>query len=285
MFNRKRVACAALFAVVLLVAGCTAKMNAVTKASEQPLQANEETTLETTFRQVKVSSDVPSIHIGLSPDETTRLSIRTSDPEKLQKHFDFHYRETDGQLEVTVRGKSRNPGLDVLDLIETWGAELHVELPDHSYNSVTVHSDVGKIEYREVNADRLAVSSEVGTITVADTATEQAIVTNSVGAVRLDNVNGKTEVSNSTGTVNIYVPSIENDIAVKTELGAVTIETDREPDNVRLDLSTEIGKVGTNFDIERNDQSKRSIAGQKGENGPQIKVRSEIGPIEVRYRE
>ncbi|MBU5441733.1 DUF4097 family beta strand repeat-containing protein [Paenibacillus sp. MSJ-34] len=287
MMRKNVIICSAILAVSLIFAGCSAKQDVVaSKQADQTLQVNKEMQVDAKFRSVSVKSDVPAVRIEPSSDRFAHLTMQSSAPKEFAEHFNVYYKETGDRLEVVVQGKNNRDSIpELLDLIKVWKAELHIQLPSDRYERIDVNTEIGKIEYSGLGAEQLAVKSEVGAIEVADADTGQAAIHNSVGSIAVHNVNGVMDVTNQTGTVQIEVKNVEHNITASSEIGAVTISTERQPENVGLALSSEIGKINTNFAMDYKENSRTSVVGQKGSGGAKIQVDTSIGPIEVNHLE
>lgn len=287
MMKKNVIVCSVILAASLIFAGCSAKQNvAASNQAGQTLQANEEMQVEANFRSVSVKSDVPAVRIEPSSDRFAHLTMQSSAPKEFAEHFDVYYKETGDRLEVIVQGKNNRKNIpELLDLIKVWKAELHIQLPSDQYERIDVNTDIGKIEYSGLGAEQLAVKSEVGAIAVADADAGQATIRNSVGSIAVHNVSGVMDVTNQTGTVQIDVKNVEHNITARTEIGAVTITTERHPENVGLALSSEMGKISTNFAMDYKENTRSSVVGQKGSGGAKIQVDTSIGPIEVNHLE
>lgn len=280
MIRKSTLVCAIILAIGLVVSGCTWKEK--NNALEDIKTVHEGIKVESKFKNVSVSTDVISVIVEPSEDQSAHIRIESTDPDQFDKDFDFQLKDSNDELSVTIKGKKKL-NVNLFEWKNKLNSQLYIQLPEQDYKKIMVHSDVGKIEYSSVNAKQLDLKNDVGEIAVQDVDTEKTTVKNSVGSIKLDNVNGKLDVKNSTGPVDMSMKSIVNDLTVSTDIGPITIDVDEEPADLELDLSTEIGKIDTNFEMNYSKKSNRSAQGQKGKGGPKVKVSTEIGKIEMNH--
>lgn len=271
--------CMIILAVGLVVSGCSWKGK---NASKDINAVHEGIEVESKFKNVSVSTDVVSVIVEPSEDQSAHVRIESSDPDQFNKDFNFELKDTNDQLSITVEAKKKI-NVNLFNWSNKLKSQLYVQLPERDYKKIKIDSNVGKIEFSSVDVKQLDAKNDVGEIVVTDVDTEKTTVKNSVGSISLHNVNGKLDVKNSTGPVNMNMQSIQEDLTVSTDIGPITIDVEEEPDHIDLKMSTEIGKINTNFEMNYSEKSNRTVKGQKGKGGPKVKVSTEIGKIEMNH--
>src|SRR5690606_30055145 len=113
---------------------------------------------------------VISVRIEPSTDEKMRIQLNSTDEAKFKENFHFNLNEASDRLEVQVEGV-KNMKLNVLNIGNTLKAELHIQLPENEYKSMDIKSNVGKIQYSEMNVEQLTVTNDVGAIFIEDSET------------------------------------------------------------------------------------------------------------------
>lgn len=245
----------------LILSGCSSASNTAKQHWKTVYEGQQ---LEGDFDTVHVKTDVFSIYVHESPDENIHIKVNSPDLEELEKNFNIDVKQTKQQLDITIQGKQK-VNLKLLDANKLFGSELHLQLPAQDYDKIALKSEVGTINYNQIFAEKLEITNNVGKIMVQD-----------IHA-------GKTVIKNSVGSINMNVSSISGDIEAETELGTFDMTVAEEPEQLALDLSTELGRVDTNLDIHYDSKSKNKAVGQKGADGPKLKVRSSIGNIKVNF--
>jgi len=272
-----------VLAASLIASGCASETTAGgNQAKGGPQDIYEGFQLDAKFRKVNVSTDVISVRIEPSSDTAAHFQLKSDAPDEIDKRFDVSVQATDDRLDVKLKGKNNFKLADIMSWNEPFKAELLIQLPQRDYDKIKLDSDVGKIDYSRINADQLEADNDVGEISVADAQTKQLKINNSVGVVKVSQVTGAMDVKNSTGSIQVKVKDVQDNIHAKTNIGAVTIDIEQEPVNVKLDLSTDLGSMKHNLDVEYDTKTRGKIVAHKGSNGPEIKVGTDIGEIDVR---
>jgi len=274
---------ALLLATSIIFTGCSSETTTTRSTStnnwEDALAGVE---WKTKFNQIKVDTDVFAVRVEPSADKSTHFKVNDAELKQLQQNFELRIDENNDTLSVKATGKKNTFGFNALNT--PWHAELLIQLPPQEYEKVNVTSDVGKITYDHIQTKALEVTNDAGQIEILDTDTKQTTIHNSAGLITLNNVTGKLDIKNSIGAVNLDLKMIQDNITVKTDVGAVKLTMDNEPDKIKLDLSTDIGKVKTNLDLNYDKQSTRTVRGSNGSNGPEVKISTNVGEIQVNHR-
>lgn len=273
-----------LGSLLLVGAGCSILTKKDVTSSAEWDRIFQGIELDSLPQHIKVATDVISVRIEPSPDEKTRIQLNSTDEAKFKENFHFNLNEASDRLEVQVEGV-KNMKLNVLNIGNTLKAELHIQLPENEYKSMDIKSNVGKIQYSEMNVEQLTVTNDVGAIFIEGSETNQAKIHNSVGAIQIHHLSGDLKISNHTGAVQLNMPRMDNDIEIKSDVGSVTVTFDNKLENLKLDLATEIGSIKTNLGLQNEKASNKAWIGQVGSGKPQLKIRTEIGKIEVNESE
>lgn len=248
-----------LLSLSLIMVGCSEKTEN-NKSNWKDIYEGQQ--LEAEFNTINVKTDVFSIYVDESPDQEIHMEIKNADLNDLEKNFNIAITQSSDKLDIEIKGKHK-VNLDALNLNKLFGTDLHLKLPTQDYKEISLKSDVGTISYSKIATDELEVTNSVGQIIMQDIEA------------------GKTKIKNEVGPIKINANQMNNDIDVATELGNIEILLNEAPQNMKLNLSTELGRVDSNLDIVNESKSSRKITGEKGSNGSELKVRSSIGNISV----
>ncbi|MFD0715937.1 DUF4097 family beta strand repeat-containing protein [Paenibacillus sp. GCM10027626] len=267
----------------LLIAGCSTKSEANSTPSNdsniQTLYKGQELSIDKAFSKVKIATDLFAVRVEPSTDSSAHINLDTAS-DNLQEHFDINVQSAGDELNVSIKGKKKL-SLNLVETYKTHKSEVVVKLPEHDYQLLDLQSNVGKISYSNVDGQQLNISTDAGEVEVDNAAVKQAKIENSVGLVSLSGVTGAIEVKNNTGAVNVKNETIQDDLTISNDVGAVTVETLKEPEKFKLDLSTDVGNIETNWQADFNSKSRRTVEGVKSTDGPLIKVQTAVGIIKV----
>lgn len=273
-----------LLCSLIILASCSAD-------NENPPQSNIDweyiekgIVLDQDINTINISSDVFSIAFEPSPDEHAHVTFNSNAMKEVEEYFAIKYIQEDDHLEIAVKAVKNMIGSDVLDLIRAWNAAFLIQLPEHRYDTITLSSNIGNISLQHTQVDELAATNDVGEIYLSNTHSNTTQLENAVGTVKLENISGQTHVKNSTGTVSVQLDDISDDLDIETALGAVNISLSKHPEQIGVDLITEIGSVDTNLDLSFSKNTRRSVVGQTSSEGPTIKVRTAVGKISVQHQ-
>ncbi|TCZ78450.1 hypothetical protein E0485_08080 [Paenibacillus albiflavus] len=284
MAKKHTIISALLLTTTIIFTGCSSESTSTRNTStgnwEDALAGVEWTTK---FKQIKVDTEVFAVRVERSADKSTHFKVNDAELGQLQKNFELRIDENNDALSVKATGKKKT-SFGFNDLNTAWRAELLIQLPAQEYEKVNVTSNVGKITFDQIQTNTLDITNDAGQIEIQDTDTKQTTIHNAAGLITLNNVTGKLDINNSTGAVNLDLKTIQDNINVDTSVGAVKLTMDNEPDKIKLDLSTDIGRVKTNLDLNFDKQSNSTVRGSKGSNGPEVKISTNVGEIQVNHR-
>src|SRR5690606_17226910 len=106
--------------------------------------------------------------------------------------------------------------------------------------------------------------NDVGKVNATDLVTQNTTVDVSVGAIHLKRIEGELNVTNQTGSIYTSFESILSDVEIYNSVGAITVDIMNEPQHLSVDLSTEIGRIETNFQQMDGTMQNRSVKGKIG---------------------
>lgn len=231
--------------------------------------------------QIRVSTDVMSVRVEPSLDASAHIQIDTNLTLKdLQKMFVMQVKQTGDVLDIQIKGQKKN--YNILDWNKSRKAELLLQLPPEEYDSIKLSANIGAIQHTQVHAKQLEITNDIGEINVRNVNTQKLNVKGSIGAIHLTNVTGEANIKNSTGLVQLQMPAIQDSVQINTDIGAVKVIIDEHPEQLAVNLSTELGSIDTNLDMDYTVQTRKEIQGTIGKaKQPALKVKTEIGKVEL----
>lgn len=223
---------------------------------------------------VRVNTDVAAVEVspGNSANVTAVLSGRSTLPAK-----DYHLTETISGSTLTV-SLSHSPGFTVNT---SENITLRVTIPKRSYNSLSLHTNTGKIDVHNVTAKATTVHVETGKIDV-EAVTGPVTATSNVGEVSITNTPGPLNLTANTGAIQVKENNLTQAIDASTNTGAITIDSQQPPSNLGFDLQTNLGRVSANLpNASFTNNSQTRITGTLGTGTPTVTAKSNIGAVSL----
>ncbi|MFC5448754.1 DUF4097 family beta strand repeat-containing protein [Paenibacillus aestuarii] len=193
---------------------------------------------------------------------------------------------------------------ELKNLISNHGNRLRTEvtLPNKLYKAITLTTDTGPIDLKEVKAETLTANADTGSITInryegkqlnLQTDTGRIEVKDGQGNVRLTTDTGSIEANlhnmgddvamqADTGSIQATLQDIGNNVTLTTDTGSVELHLTPPPSSASFDLSTDTGRVfldipGVNAQHTDPHQAKATI----GDGSNKVTVRTDTGSIRV----
>ncbi|PWA10666.1 hypothetical protein DCC39_10885 [Pueribacillus theae] len=226
-----------------------------------------------------------------------KVRIKESKGDKIDVHFHgktakhakkkFDVKSESGTLNVTALiGKNETFNIPYLNIGFDYNKDyptLDIHVPKKTFEKIAIKADVGEIHLGDIDVKALNAANEVGQIVVEKFNGDSARLSSSVGMVKVKSAVGKIDVRTETGTIEVTMEKMTENLNATSEVGEVKVMLKEVPTDLKLDLASEVGRAKvkglTGFDNLSGGNIKSSI----GENGPTLKVRTEVGAISVRH--
>lgn len=152
-----------------------------------------------------------------------------------------------------------------------------------SEGSVEVSTSAGNAETGDIVADKATVHSSAGPVKVQSCRAESINIDSSAGNVTADNLSGKVKASSSAGSVRVTLKDVVDSADIWSSAGGVDVSLPAGA-NANINASTSAGSVSTNglqlTDVTKDGHDK--IIGKLNGGGPEVKVHSSAGSVDVR---
>lgn|GEM_PF-2233929 len=178
-----------------------------------------------------------------------------------------------------------NFNLDELkNLIGNHGNRLRTEvtLPSKLYKAITVTTDTGPIDLKEVKAESLTVNADTGNITIDRYEGKQLNLRSDTGRIEVKDGQGNVRLSTDTGSIKANLHDIGNNVTLQADTGSIDLRLAPPPSSASFDLSTDTG--GVRLDIpgmntQRN--GPHNAKGTIGDGSNKVTARTDTGNITV----
>jgi hypothetical protein len=161
-----------------------------------------------------------------------------------------------------------------------------VSLPDKLYKAITVSTDTGSINFKDVKAEKLTASADTGTITVDRYEGKTLNLQTDTGSIHLNDGQGNVKLKTDTGTITAKLRELGDTVTAESDTGTVRIQLDSTPTDASFDLRTDTGSAtldvpGVNV---QQRASRNEAKGTIGNGSKKVTVRTDTGYVEVKGR-
>lgn len=121
---------------------------------------------------------------------------------------------------------------------------LKIYVPEKQFESFVVQNDNGEIKTGNLCIKNLQLSTNNGGINITNTTAANVDVQSDNGVITFQGtITGKISGGTNNGKISLSVPSINYPIQLKSDNGSISVQTDKEPDNVTYDVHVDNGSI------------------------------------------
>ncbi|CAN7156279.1 DUF4097 family beta strand repeat-containing protein [Paenibacillus sp. LjRoot153] len=191
----------------------------------------------------------------------------------------------------TNRKNHINIGFDLTEFKSLFSGQrlrlqTEVRLPDKLYKAITVSTDTGSINFKEVKAEKLTASTDTGTITVDRYEGKTLNLQTDTGSIHLNDGQGNMKLKTDTGTITAKLRELGDTVTAESDTGTVRIQLDSATTDTTFDLSTDTGTARLDVPGVNVQQPTRHniVKGSIGNGSKKVTVRTDTGYVEVKGR-
>ncbi|MBB6453815.1 DUF4097 and DUF4098 domain-containing protein YvlB [Salirhabdus euzebyi] len=226
------------------------------------------------IESVKIKSNVGDVRIFESDSNEIEVHIHGEVSKQNENKSTFEITQEGNTLQVTSDIHSKQFfSIPFINFNMNDKQYIDVSIPKGLLSYVEVESDVGKIDIEEIEVTELFVSNDVGEVGIDKFVGEKATIRTNVGKVNVKSAVGKIEIESDTGEVELTMEAITEDVNIKSDIGEVVVNVKELSESLVLDLDSDIGDIDVNGPFVTNGNGP----------GPTLKVRTDIGEIEVNH--
>jgi DUF4097 and DUF4098 domain-containing protein YvlB len=176
---------------------------------------------------------------------------------------------------------------DLKALINNHGFRLRTEvtLPEKMYKAITVSSNTGGINFKEVKADKLTVTTDTGGISIDRYEGKLLNLQTDTGRINVEDGQGDVKMKTDTGSITAKLHDIVDSVSLQSDTGSIRLQLDPTPKGASFDLLSDVGSVNIEvpgLNVQKSDH--HSAKGTIGDGSKKVNVRTDTGYISVNGR-
>ncbi|MDE4084423.1 DUF4097 family beta strand repeat-containing protein [Planococcus maritimus] len=148
-----------------------------------------------------------------------------------------------------------------------------IELTQMNADQASVKSDNGDIELAQIKAKKLKVSTDNGQLQLRNIQADELDASTDNGAIDLRDIEGNVRAKTDNGLIHLSTVDLDRTISLETENGAISVETQVQPQNATIRANVDWGTVSV-FGV----KNRHSVFGS-GEHA--VDLQSDNGSITV----
>ncbi|WP_226036215.1 DUF4097 family beta strand repeat-containing protein [Aquibacillus saliphilus] len=279
----------ALFAFIFLIIGVIGTLTFArdvfsigpkeTIDTEEQLDGNNIT-------DVEIEMDVGKVVLRESDNDKVMISLNGDVSKKRAESIELDVSEEDGTVVASLKNREKF-GFSIQNLFDfgdKGSVVLVVSVPNKEYQSVNVSTNVGMIVVEKIHAQKFMAVSDVGKIVVDELTSEQASLTSDVGEIIVQDGVGAFDVETDTGRIQLNMLEVTENIYASSNVGQVNITVKQQPENLVLDLESDIGEVVLKNVNGFSNYSGKQLSAETGTKGPVITASTDVGKILVEHQ-
>lgn len=261
--------------LVLLVVGLGGLL--LTGFRNETKTFTEEKIIDTNgINTLDVKVDVGEINIIESVREDIFVQYEGNVP---ANRFQFAVERNGDQVEIVVREKHIFYLIPHINFHKK--QTLTVEIPKTGLGKVSVDGDAASVNVDAEHAKEFNITTDTGKITVHKFDGDYMKVRSDVGAVVVKDASGELDILTDSGKIEISLKEINKDIHLESDVGSIHVDMKKVPESFVFDVDSEVGNVKVNG-LEGFEKVERSsFRYQKGEKGPVLRARTDVGSITI----
>ncbi|MDR6553560.1 DUF4097 family beta strand repeat-containing protein [Paenibacillus qinlingensis] len=195
------------------------------------------------------------------------------------------------RVDVCTNKKAHiNFGFDINELKSLFGGQrlrlrTEVSLPDKLYKAITVSTDTGSINFKEVKAEKLTASADTGSITVDRYEGKTLSLQTDTGSIHLNDGQGNMKLRTDTGSITASLRELGDTVSMQSDTGSVRLQLNPVPTDASFDLTTDTGSANLDVPgVSEQRSSRNNVKGSIGNGSKKVTVRADTGYVEVKGR-
>ncbi|MFA8437760.1 DUF4097 family beta strand repeat-containing protein [Pueribacillus sp. YX66] len=231
---------------------------------------------------IEIKVDIGKVNITESNTDEIVVHYRGNVP---TEQFKF-VAERNGN-HANIAAHSKRSFFSVPFINTNWNTKrnLEIALPKKRLTKVVVHGDVAKIDIGTKNVAELIVNSDVGEISIEKFHGERMELRTDAGTVSVAEASGELDVQTDTGNIDLVMSEITKDIRLKSDVGAIHVVMKQVPESLVLDVDSEVGNVSVTRLAGFEQLTGKPLRAHKGEGGPLLDVKTDVGSITIEQRD
>lgn len=196
----------------------------------------EEIEITKDFSNVELESDNTDINIIASKNDSARVELVNNKNNRYKLDV-----KVDGDtLEIEVKRKwFRWLSIDFFSQAST----LNLVLPEKVAGTIAAETDNGTINASKLEAEELVAESDNGEVIIKDVKSNSLYAQSDNGELILENIEGEIFGESDNGDISLITKALNKRIEFETDNGSITIQTEKEPEDVAINVNTDNGEI------------------------------------------
>jgi DUF4097 and DUF4098 domain-containing protein YvlB len=257
-----------IVALILLLVGAVGSLLTF-RANYKTVSVLEEKTVNESFTILNIHTDNERVEVIPTKGTTTTVKLSGRSTPDIKQTFTAN---VEGNT-LSINLKEQMFKLFNFGFFST-SLDLIVYVPEKLYESIQIDSDNGRVQVGNINVKKMIAKTNNGSMEFKNTTAANVDLQSDNGSIRFfGDVTGKTTGITNNGKILLAIPNIDHPIQLESDNGSITIQTDKEPNNVTYDVHVDNGKINI-----FNKYTSNTIVG-KGDN--LIKLKTDNGKITI----
>lgn len=225
-----------VIALLLVVVGVIGGLLTYASAPQQTEKTIEKMVREE-FNSIEVNSNNAYVDIIPTNDSVAKIEFVTNGASERKSGFTSEI--TGETLSIAVKDERSFKFSFLSDISQ----HLTIYLPKKQYEFMRIENGNGQVQVAQVKINKVEVSLTNGEVELNRLSTDHIKVDSGNGEIQLKDVTGEVEGSTVNGEIYLSTKALNQPIQLESTNGEIQIHTEKEPTNVRFDVSVVNGDI------------------------------------------
>ncbi|UJF33182.1 DUF4097 family beta strand repeat-containing protein [Paenibacillus hexagrammi] len=157
-----------------------------------------------------------------------------------------------------------------------------VTLPNKLYKSISVSSDVGSLQLKDIKSESLHAVTDTGSIALDRFEGSKLHLESDTGRITVGDAQGNVTIKTDTGSIQAKLRELGEQVEMDADTGSIDLQLTAKPTSAFFDLSSDVGRV--NLDVPgatANRDGRNALTGTIGDGHSKVRLRTDTGSITV----
>lgn len=247
------------------------------------LTVDEEKTLSSEHVEtVTINVDIGKVTISEHESDDIHVRYRGNIP---TNRFNFAVEREEDHAQIVAQSKRSFFSLPFITYNWNQKRNIDIMIPKNELTKIVVNGDATNISAATENVAELDVKSAVGKISITKFHGARLKVHSDVGSISVLDAIGNVDIRTHTGKVDLMMAEITQDIRLRSDVGAIDVGIKKVPESLVLDVDSDIGQVNVSGFTGFDNLIGKPLRASKGEGGPLLDVKTDVGSITIEQRD
>lgn len=227
---------------------------------------------------VEIKVDIGRVNIIESDSDDILVKYEGNVP---TDSFKFAAERKGDQVDIAAHSKRTYFFIPFVNLKFNEKRTFDIVIPKKGLTKVAVNGDTARIIVDTENVKEFVATSDTGKIEIQKFHGEFMKLRTDVGGIVVTEASGEMDIRTDTGSIRLTMKEMRNDVHLESDVGSINVDMKQVPESLVLDIDSDIGKVTVKGLEGYESTAKSSLRYQKGEKGPVLRVKTDVGPITI----